>query len=132
MSRLANPGAGDLADRLTILALKILLGGQAGKDTAHWETERSQLLPKVKSITAAPEHWLELAAVNAALWHAEDDLRALRFRPEPARAQWAGFGVDFKSEVVELAFRIQALNDRRAELISLININAGDDRGDEK
>ena len=138
MSRLANPGAGDITDRLTVLALKILFGGAAGKDTSYWEKERSQLLPKLPSAGAFLEHVFSLAAVNAALWHAEDDMRALRAQA----ATWRTIdstGLTGREDVTrrhqaagELGFRIQELNDRRAELISLINSAAGDERGEEK
>ena len=132
MSRLINPGPGDLSDRLSILALKILFGTEAAKDTKHWETERTVLLSKIRALTlngAWFDAYTELAAVNAALWHAEDDLREIRNGP-------AFIGMRPVSElsetVAELAFRIQVLNDRRADLIGRINKDAGDDRGEEK
>ncbi len=126
MSRIVNPGAGDIADRLSILALKILFGTAAGKDVSHWEKERSQLLPKTaKSFSA--EHWLDLAAVNAALIHADEDLRAIRIKANNNPVS------DYRPlvEAGQLAFRIQELRDRRTELIELINASVGDDRGSE-
>ena len=81
MSRLINPGAGDVCDRLTILALKIKHNQDQGRPTDHFERERSQLLPMVhaRAMTGIVlEHLLELAAVNAFLWANEDALRAAR------------------------------------------------------
>jgi hypothetical protein len=104
------------------LSLKILFGQQAGKDCTHWQTERSKLLPQVRSRLNGVmwvENVLELAAVNAALWHKEDELRLLRGSTEYERA-------------AKIAFYVQALNDRRAELVSLINANAGEKSEGEK
>jgi hypothetical protein len=125
--RLINYGAGEIADRLTILKLKILFGKAAGRDVSHFEREQSQLLPKMTlSLTSKVfEATVELAAVNSALWHAEDDLRALRPKADPP--PW-----DPVKAAEQLAFRIQALNDRRAELVALINTNTGEQLGDEK
>lgn len=136
MSRLINPGAGDYADRLTILALKLLFGEQAGKEPAalkHFRDERNAILAKLALAPPAIESLTELGAVNAVLWHAEDDLRAHRDTPIGARAQWTGFaGKTFAELVVDLAFRIQALNDRRAQLVAAINQKAGDIRPEEQ
>lgn len=69
------------------------------------------------------ESVLELAAVNAALWHAEDDLRDLRNGP-------AFIGMNPVSVIAEVAaaigIRIQVLNDQRAVLVDKINKDAGE------
>jgi hypothetical protein len=134
--RLLDPGAGELTDRLTILALKILFGDQAGKDTTHFKAERTSLLTKVRSKTLNGvwfDKMLDLAAVNAALWHKEDDLRVLR---EEIRAMEAGSqNSSWLSEMAhagQIAFQIQSLNDRRAQLVAEINKDAGDAGGQEK
>lgn len=135
MSRLINPGTGDYLDRLTILALKLLYGEQAGKETKHFRDERNAILGKVGLKTLDLEGLTELATVNAALWHAEDQLRDCRNRPEAARAEWVGSiagGKTFLQEVCDLAFRIQALNDRRAALVTALNQKAGDTRPEEQ
>lgn len=127
MSRLINPGAGDLSDRLTILALKRLIGEEQGKPTDHWRHEQVALLSQICARTlngAWFEDVLDLAAVNATLWHAEDELR-----------DWRKRTVSYPDEgalIVNLAFRIQTLNDRRANLIAAINKKAGDELGSEK
>lgn len=124
--RLVNPGAGEIADRFTVVALKVLFGEAAGKDASHFRTEWATLLTKLNTREVGP--WLgqlvELGAVNAALWHAEDDLRAYR---ESGAATH-----DERDAVVDLAFRIQALNDHRARLVGEINKAAGEHLGAEK
>ncbi len=126
--RLINPGPGEVADRLTILALKILFGGQAGKDTAHFERERAALLTKFRATDAGKltEPLLELAAVNGALWHAEDELRVYR------DAGYNAVGAPEPLAVVTLAFKIQSLNDRRAQLVGQLNQLAGEAPAQEK
>lgn len=131
MARLINPGPGEIADRLTILALKILFGTAAGRPIDHFERERNALLVSFRQAdpTKFVEPLLELAAVNAALWHAEDDLREWR---EQAQAGGPLECVAAR-DVVRLAFQIQVLNDRRAELVAAINQRGGDPQaGQEK
>jgi hypothetical protein len=124
--RLINPSTGEISDRLTILALKILAGAEKGTDVAHFETERAALLTAIRTKTLNGK-WFEgvlgLGAVNAMLWHAEDDLRILRNLPR-------GHAVD--QDATTIAFRVQALNDRRAELVGQINKEAGDGDSKEK
>jgi len=125
MSRLTNPGPGEITDRLTILALKLLFGAEAGKDCTLWSTERATLLGMIRTRTLNGKWFeavLELAAVNAALWHAEDALRARRHVCE------AGVGISAAGweAAATLAFRIQALNDQRAALVERINRDAGE------
>lgn len=126
MARLINPGTGDLLDRLSILSLKLLYGQQAGKETKHFRDERNAVLTKINAADRftgpVVEAGFELAAVNAALWQAEDELRG--YARNAANTN--------PSIVAECAFRIQSLNDRRAELISLINANTGENLGQEK
>ncbi len=126
--RLIDPGVGEIVDRLSILALKILFGGEANKDVAHFQRERTALLAKIRGRDATGPWFhltFELSAVNAALWHAEDDLRILRTGA-------ANPSVDVVTTVAMLAFRIQALNDTRADLVAAINKEAGDGNAPEK
>lgn len=120
MGRLINYGVGERVDRLSILGLKILFGSEAGKDVTHFERERAVLLTQARASTQGD--WgtvLELAAVNAALWHAEDELRGMR--------KLVGtLDTEGLEAVLSLAFRIQSLNDRRAELVGTLNAEAGD------
>lgn len=124
--RLKNYGPGEVSDRLSILALKRLFGTEAGKDCTAFHQEWGVLLTEIRSRTLNGKWFeavLELAAVNATLWHAEDDLRGMR-------QQWDGFkdaaAVGAAGEAGLLAFRIQALNDQRAGLIDRINKDAGE------
>ncbi len=127
--RLLNVGAGEISDRLSILALKVLHGEQAGKDVSHFVNERNGLIVQFRtaSTDAGLEHLFTLAAVNAMLWHAEDDLRAWRRMEEEK-------GIDTMDapKVITVAFRIQELNDQRAELVWTLNKLAGTDLGREK
>ncbi len=137
MARLINPGTGDVLDRLSILSLKILHAGYlAGKDVDHFRNERNALLTQIRagnSFSLWIDEYQQLGAVNAALWYAEDELRALRNRPEERRAQWAGFSdKTFWQEAGECAFKIQSLNDERARLIDTINQKTGTATGMEK
>jgi hypothetical protein len=123
MGKLVNYGAGEISDRLTVLALKLLFGTEAERDVTHFRNEQAVLLTQLRGRTlngAWFEAYTELAAVNAALWHAEDDLRVMR------KIEQAGI------LAADLAFRIQALNDHRATLIEKINHDAGDGSGPEK
>ena len=116
-TRLKNYGPGEVSDRLSILALKRLFGAEAGKDTSVFQNEWAILLTEIRARTLNGKWFeavLDLAAVNAALWHAEDDLRELR------RV------LDHSPSTAVLAFRIQALNDCRAGLIDRINKDAGE------
>jgi len=126
MSRLVNPGPGEITDRLTILALKLLFGAEAGKDCTLWSTERATLLGMIRTRTGNGKWFeavLELAAVNAALWHAEDDLRDLRGEVDGLESSAAPVGY---LQAGRLAFRIQSLNDQRAALVERINRDAGE------
>lgn len=133
MSRLVNPGAGDISDRLTILALKIVAGGEAGKDVGHFITEQAVLLTAIRTRTLNGK-WFEavlaLAAVNAFLWQAEDELR--RHRHQHAEIVADPKELAQLTQAVQVAFRMQALNDRRAALVQQINQEAGDPAEKEK
>ena len=121
--RLINYGLGEITDRLSILSLKKLFGEQAGRDIAHWRNEQTALLVQTRNRTLNLELSLELAAVNAALWHKEDELRAYRRH---------GGTVVPAVAIVSCAFRIQELNDQRAALVHKINELAGDASAAEK
>ena len=125
--RLVNYGAGEMSDRLTILALKLLYGLDAGKDVKHFRDERNALLVQIRARTLNGvwfEQVLDLGATNAALWQAEDHLRGRRRAVEHEEDE--GVIAAHYAEAGRLAFRIQALNDQRAALIERINQDAGD------
>lgn len=124
--RLINYGVGELVDRLTILELKIAHGGGD-----HFTNERAAIL--VKLAPGDPARWiafgLRLATVNGLLWHLEDDLRWWR---REVRGIFDNLQDRSVYDVAEIAFRIQELNDQRAELIESINRAVGDHLGSEK
>lgn len=129
MSRLVGYGLGEIADRLTILSLKLLYGLAAGKPTAHFAQEYDALFEQfwARGPYAAGvfDQTLHLAAVNAALWQAEDEMRVFAqciFTLSEERVE----------EVADLGLRIQKLNDQRAALVAQINTLAGDTAGPEK
>ncbi|MDE2106838.1 MAG: hypothetical protein KGL39_57010 [Patescibacteria group bacterium] len=118
--RLINFGPGEAADRLSILVLKILHAN--GSPIDHFEKERAALLVMVKgrnSLARWFEYYIELAAVNAEVWRLNDELRSL------------GEVEDFVS-AGKTAIEQQQLNDRRAQLIELINQQTGEHLGPEK
>jgi hypothetical protein len=122
---LINFGTGEISDRLTVLSLKLLHYGAAGKPTAHLRTEQAALLARIRTQTVNGswlEQLLELGAVNAALWGLTDELRDVADASTPETLQTAGM----------LGLRIMALNDRRAELVEAINKLTGEHRGSEK
>lgn len=127
--RLLDPGPGEVWDRLTILSLKIVHKGIEGRQTDHWQRERDTLISHAGGIDLRSLHdgsqahrerirvLLDLGAVNAALWQREDDLRRMRDEVNPDE-RWTG-------RVTHTAMAIQQLNDRRAELVTLINHQGG-------
>lgn len=118
MARLLNPGIGDICDRLTILALKIL-HCPPDRSAEHFVTERNGLLTKLRASTLNGswfEHVLSLGAVNARLWALEDEIRRLRRQDDEKDAR----------TVACVAFTIADLNDERARLVGLINELTGD------
>ena len=132
MPRLVNIGAGEIVDRLTILSLKILYSGLRGKPPEHFENERNALLSmmaKREKATACLEQMLMLGAVNGALWQAEDELRGYRAKRDLTGDKLHKNDSD---ATVQAAFRIQQLNDSRAELVEAINKLAGEHLGTEK
>lgn len=127
MSRLVNPGPGEICDRLSILSLKRLHGSYDGRDIDHFNREWAALHGQIRSRTLNGcwfEATLELAAVNAALWDATDDLRAtltMDLKYPDVTAMQAALGV-----------RILGLNDQRARLVGKINELAGEGAWEEK
>jgi hypothetical protein len=120
--RVLNPGPGEIIDRLTVVARKIVEGGERAK---HFEEEQEELhaalaqtwefLNEDSEISIVFKDLFMLAATNAAIWQKEDELRTRRRK--------GVYSDETGAEV--LAFRIQELNDQRAKLVSDINAAAG-------
>ena len=129
MTRLINFGTGEICDRLSILALKILHAERAGQRVEHFQAEQGGLLGLLAAKVPTHDAWralFRLSAVNGALWTAEDQMRDLR-----GKTKGATFGRS-PEEVERCAFAIQDLNDQRAKLIESINRTTGEHDGSEK
>ena len=119
--RLIGYGAGEILDRLSILALKI-----SHKPAKHFTDEFSDLLDKIPTeVYHVPSREaiklaIQLATVNGRLWVLEDLLRGIREGRVTA------------PDAREVAFRIQEFNDERASLIEQMNKAAGHHHGEEK
>lgn len=132
MSRLINFGLGEICDRISILALKILHGEGKSVDVQHFRQERAALMVKV--VTRENGRWIEyftdLAAVNAAIWYAEDMIRGRR--EAITRCEDEGELAEHHYQAGALGLQIATLNDKRAQLIQQINAFVGDDKAVEK
>jgi len=92
--RLLNPSPGEILDRLSILELKINAAKKKNVDSTHFEAEKASLDEVLRTWQAGlledccgdearhdkkqiqiAEHRNALAAVNALLWRAEDEVR---------------------------------------------------------
>ena len=139
MGRLLNPGAGDLADRLTILMLKLQYAN-LNADTTHLHAEQAQvqmLLERQLGITLVT-HWAEirvtcwaeiaqLARLNRQLWELEDRMAEIADTTAPRRPR------TWDAEVVaEIGIQIWRANRARNAQITRINELAGTVRGEEK
>lgn len=120
--RLLGYGPGEIADRLTILQLKIAQGTTIGKPVLHFQKEQTELYAqfrrRVTGITWL-EAFTELGVMNAVIWAHTDAVQgALKEEAVNPRA------VD-RTRLAWLALQLQVCNNRRAVLITIINCNAG-------
>jgi len=123
-----QPTVGELADRQTILELKVHHGRAAGVETSMWASELHEIEERLAKgrtgFTAEEQHLFTrlfgtLRSINASLWVAEDEVRAM---PESELAALAA-----------LAKRIANLNDQRAQSVRELNRLAGENvTGNEK
>ena len=116
-------GAGELIDKITILAIK----AERISDTvkrANIAREQEALSPAHLNLLQAyptlPVLEAELKAVNEALWVIEDDIRACEQKK------------DFGPAFIELARAVYFQNDRRAAIKKKINILCEADIVEEK
>lgn len=118
MSRLHNPGIGERLDRITILELK----EKHTLDNRAFRDERTALEATLPVLAATVLTEVDdLRNVNAQLWDAEDQLRDLR-----AKHVLNVMTESQTYDAMRCAFRIQELNDERADLIRSLNESAGD------
>ena len=131
MTRLLEPDLGEVADRLSILRLKIEAGMQKGVSTQGWEEEQQQLDAYLRKKildwqrVATSFSWddfgkanAELGVVNLKLWQAEDEMRKYRDRPGDLCIQEI-------RDVAMLGLHIADLNDVRCRLVRDINVIFG-------
>ena len=119
--RLMNPGLGEYLDRLSILELKLAhSGGQ------HFGEERMEILQKLFGEVGGSLSrevfvlYSMLAAVNAAIWQAEDELRVVR-----AKAGSVDEEQRATTRAAFLGMYLQTMNDKRAELVHRLSVGGG-------
>jgi hypothetical protein len=135
--RLLNPSPGEILDRLSILELKIGAASRLGVSSTHFEAEKASLEPVLqnweqgisedcigdgdrldRTLEEVARHKNGLAAANALLWRAEDDLRRT---PDTETYKLA-----------RLAKQIAAWNDARAYHVRGLDSCYGLEDGPEK
>jgi len=111
---------GELVDKLTILALKC----QHLQGTAREHAQKERVLLQTALDHQGPAigvHRVEaLEAVNASLWHVEDQLRSHEQRQ------------DFNADFIQLARKVYQLNDERHNIKQIINQESGSELIDQK
>lgn len=127
--RLVNSSLGEIADRLSILSLKLLYAALAEKPADHFRREQALLLAKMRGHQTNGkwfDGYMDLATVNGAIWQLQEAMgqyRQLDVEPEKETLMTIG----------RIALRLQDLNFRRAELVRQIDVDAGEgDTGEEK
>lgn len=132
MGRLLNPGLGELADRFTILQLKVFHGDP--RTTSHFHAEQAQVLMTMERMYGNVLQGTQTAAcidqlreTNKGLWELEDRMAEYARR---TRAEQYGDSVAW--EIAGVAIDIWKYNRRRNELIDEINKLAGSFQGAEK
>jgi hypothetical protein len=121
---LIRPTPGACVDRQTILRLKMDEATRTGVDARHFADEHHalQLYLEENWFGNGQPNWIEqfhactseLARVNQALWHLEDEIRHLKSLT-PAERQTR------TERVVTIALAIPELNDERAQMVSNID-----------
>jgi len=126
VGRLINPGLGELADRYTILRLKIAHAPRL--ENMHFHTEQANVLTRMERhpvYRAVPlrELLTALQGTNNKLWELEDEM---------ARYAQTEVHPDNLTAVAHLGIKIWHANRDRNTLIREINALAGTDVGPEK
>jgi len=121
---LLQPTPGACVDRQTILRFKMDEAARTRLDARHFADEHKalQLYLEENWFRRGEPNWIEqfdacaaeLARVNQALWHLEDEIRHLRSLT-PAERQTR------TERVVTIALAIPELNDERASFVSKID-----------
>lgn len=119
---LLHPTPGEIADRLTIVELKLSAYRKAGKSAARFAGEAAELrnrLVKFKARDKIQELMSRLADINLTIWKAEDEVRAWR-------------SPDGHVKLAEFALRIAKYNDYRSKVIREIDAACGIESVEEK
>lgn len=106
----APSSPGDLADRWTILNLKVLKADTEAKRQACIAQLRQLVMPEYDATATAIVD--ALGKINEQLWALEDEVRALMAAPETP---------DTRARFVRAAKRVPLLNDTRAHLKARID-----------
>ena len=121
---LIRPTPGACVDRQTILRLKMEEAARTGVDARHFAEEHKALQVYLEEnwFSSGQPDWTEefaactseLARVNQALWHLEDEIRHLKsLAPEERQPK--------TERLVTIALAIPELNDERARIVSKID-----------
>lgn len=126
--RLVNSSLGEIADRLSILSLKLLYAALAEKPADHFRREQALLLAKMRGHQTNGkwfDGYMDLATVNGAIWQLQEEMVQYRHLVAVEKETLMTIG--------RIALRLQDLNFRRAELVRQIDVDAGEgDTGEEK
>jgi hypothetical protein len=124
--RFLDPDAGEMLDRLSVLARKRL----EKPDRAHFEEEERALIAHwgartmVLNAQMLPQV-LRLAAVNMAIWETETDIRCARQDEAEQRGAEHSKYNNTLCYLGVLAMRLQRMNEERARLVQFFNEKLG-------
>jgi hypothetical protein len=113
-----EPTIGEVYDRLSILELKILYAKVQGAEVTRFEMERQKLSELLDSKVVLTSAYLEIAAVNAAIWHMTGTLRELERRDAQGEHE-------IREYFGKLALQVFRWNERRAAIITRVNEDWG-------
>lgn len=120
---LLAPTPGEVADRQTIIELKIDAAKQKNLSFSAFSEEYGELqsyLGRNSFATSSPEYqglYTKLKDVNTKLWNIEDEIRLIIRQSGEA----SKLSAEQKIEVCRISFEIPRLNDQRAELVQQVN-----------
>lgn len=112
---------GEYLDRISILKIKTeKIKDKAKIKNIEYELDKLLELLPLSKFDIESEEYKELYKINKNLWEIEDQLR----KKEKAK--------QFDEDFIELARKVYLLNDKRASLKKLINIESGSQIVEEK
>jgi hypothetical protein len=116
MTRLLAPNPGEVADRSTILELKIAFAEKHNSPAEHFHEELSDLNLYLGEKWSKDYEKLrqDMLKVNQKLWYAEDEIRAVRKKGDTS-------SLEAIEKLAGLAVIITEQNDVRSNLVRQIN-----------